>query len=143
MPEQESAALNKIQVLVRAHAQECLADLLQAGCVPRPEVGLEGGGGWLLLLIATPAPPGGEVPGLTDCDRACLALLAQVHEHLSAGRVRRELERRRIAIHGLSTVKRSLAKLRLRLGLIGNSRRSPRGYYVPANAPLFRQAPRA
>jgi hypothetical protein len=140
MSEQTSAGVDKVRVLVNAHAQACLADLTQAACAPRPEVGAQSGGGWRLLLIATPAPAAAEAHELTECDRDCLVLLAQAPGSLSAVRVRRELERRKIGIHGLSTVKRSLAKLRLRLGLIGNSRRAPRGYYLPANSPLFRNA---
>jgi hypothetical protein len=77
------------------------------------------------------------VPGLTECDRDCLAFLAAAREPLSAARVRRELEKKDIAIHAEITVKRSLARLK-RLGLVCNRRKAPRGYYLPENLPLFR-----
>jgi hypothetical protein len=87
--------------------------------------------------VAVPTPAGEDVPGLTECDRDCLAYLAAACEPLSAARVRRELEKKGIAIHAEITVKRSLARLK-RLGLVANSRKTPRGYYLPENLPLFR-----
>jgi hypothetical protein len=87
--------------------------------------------------VAFPTPAESTVPGLTDCDRDCLAYLAAACEPLSAARVRRELEKKRIAIHAEITVKQSLARLK-HLGLLANSRKAPRGYYLPENLPLFR-----
>ena len=94
-----------------------------------------------MLLVAFGTPPGEEVAGLTECDRDCLALLAQACEPLSAARVRRELEGRGIGIWGIATVKRSLARLK-RIELIHNSRHSPRGYDLAENLPLFQQLAR-
>jgi hypothetical protein len=136
MPEQR-AGVDAVRSLVQGYAQECLGDLAQRGDVPRPEAAVVEGGGWTVLVVAFPTPPGEHVPGLTDCDRDCLALLAKVQEPLSAARVRRELEKRGTAIHAEITVKRSLARMKRR-GLVGNSRRAPRGYYLPENLPLFR-----
>jgi len=67
---------------------------------------------------------------LTDC----LLLLTTAPEPLSAARVRRDLEKRGLAIWSLISVKRSLAKLK-RWGLLGNRRKAPRGYYLPENLP--------
>jgi Fe2+ or Zn2+ uptake regulation protein len=75
---------------------------------------------------------------LTESARDCLALLSQAREPLSAARVRRDLERHGVGIYGIATVKRALIKL-LQLGLVGNSRKSPRGYYLIGPGPLFRR----
>jgi hypothetical protein len=104
---------------------------------PRPEAVLEARGGWTVLAFALPTPAGLGVPGLTECDRDCLALLAQAPEPLSAARVCRDLEKRGLGIYAEITVKRSLAKLK-RWGQLGTRRRAPRGYYLPDNLPLFR-----
>lgn len=92
--------------------------------------------GWTVLVIACPAPVADSTPGLTQCDRDCLTLLAQAAEPLSGVCVRRELEKRGIGVWGLITVKRSLAKLR-RLGLVSNARKGARGYFLPEAAPLL------
>jgi hypothetical protein len=137
MPQQESSALDKVHVLVGAHARECLADLGGAGCAPRVEMAVEAGQRWQVLVVAFPTLPGAEVPGLTESARDCLALLAQAREPLSAVRVRRDLERRGVGIYGIATVKRALIKLR-QIGFVANSRKSPRGYYLLDHGPLFR-----
>jgi hypothetical protein len=129
-------AEDTVQPIVAAHAEGCLTALLQSA--PRAEAALRTGRGWTVCLLAFPTPAGAtEPPGLTACDRDCLALLAQAQEPLSGTRARKELEKRSIGIYGLVTVKRSLAKLK-RLGLVSNSKRSPRGYFLPENLPLFR-----
>ena len=92
-------------------------------------------------MIAPQAPSEG-VAGLSGCDRDCLALLGSADEPLSAARVRDELEQRGDAIHGLITVKRSLAKLR-RMKLVSNSKKSPRGFFLPDRLPLLRLRPQA
>jgi hypothetical protein len=109
MPEQPSG-VDRVRSLVSAYAQECLEDLSRAGCVPRADAAVRAGGGWTVLLVASPTPAGDGVPGLTECDRDCLAYLAVACEPLSAARVRRELEKKGIAIHAEITVKRSLAR---------------------------------
>ncbi len=100
---------------------------------------MQQGGGWTVLLLAMPTAPRNLLLELTLCDRDCLGLLAQAQQPLSAARVRRQLEVQNIAIWAEITVKRSLAKLR-RLGLLANSRKSPRGYWLLGNFPLFLHA---
>jgi hypothetical protein len=136
MPEQPSA-VDRVRSLLLGHARALADGLAAAGSVPRPEAAVEAGGGWTVLAFAMPTPAGEDVPGLTDCDRDCLLLLTTAPEPLSAARVRRELEKRGLAVWSLISVKRSLAKLK-RWGLLGNRRRAPRGYYLPENLPLFR-----
>jgi hypothetical protein len=138
MPEQPSSGVDPVRSLVSAYANECLEDLSRAGCVPRADAAVKAGGGWTVLLVAFPTPAGDGVPGLTECDRHCLAYLAAACEPLSAARVCKELERKNIAIHAEITVKRSLARLK-RLGLVANSRKAPRGYYLPERLPLFQR----
>jgi hypothetical protein len=137
MPERPSE-LNKVRSPVKGYALACLHDLQSVADPPRTEMALESAGGWSVLTVAFAALPGADVPGLRDCDRDCLALLAQAAAPLSGVRVRRELERRHLGNYGLATVKRSLARLK-RLGLLVNSRRSPRGYSLAADLPLFRR----
>lgn len=87
-------------------------------------------------MAVFPTPAADKDPALTECQRDILALLAQTSEPLSAMRVRRELERSKIGVYSLSTVKRSLARLRKRT-LIINSRRGSRGYSLTDKRPLF------
>jgi hypothetical protein len=137
MAEQGEGGTDRVRALVQAMAATCLGELADAGAVPRPEGVLRSWEGWTVLLLAFPTPAGDGEAGLTDCDRDCLALLAQAREPLSAARVRRDLEKRGIGIWAEITVKRSLARLKRRR-LVCNSRRCPRGYYLPENLPLFR-----
>jgi hypothetical protein len=136
MPEQPSG-VDRVRSLVLGHARALADDLTAAGAAPRPEAAVEAGGGWTILVAALPTPAGEDVPELTNCDRDCLLLLTGAQEPLSAARVCRQLDKRGLAVWSLITVKRSLAKLK-RLGLLGNRRRAPRGYYLPDNLPLFR-----
>jgi hypothetical protein len=55
---------------------------------------------------------------------------------LSCYKLCKELEHRNIGVWGIATVKRSLGKLK-RLGVVLNSRRPPRGYYLPEKQSLF------
>ncbi len=135
----EQSRVKSVHSLVSLRAQACLADLLATGEVPRPVTAVHQGGGWTVLLIAMPTFPRDLLPELTLCDRDCLGLLAQAQQPLSAARVRRQLEVQNVAIWAEITVKRSLAKLH-RLGLLANSRKSPRGYWLLGNFPLFRHA---
>jgi hypothetical protein len=130
-----TANADTLLALLMGHARACLAEVRQAG-ETRPEAVLHENAGWTILLTVFPTPTSNELPGLTECDRACLVLLAQAQEPLSGYRARKELERRQFGIFGLATVKRSLARLK-RLGLICNSRRRPRGYALPSTLPLF------
>jgi hypothetical protein len=129
--------VDKVRSLVTSYAQACLADLLEVGAVPRTEAAMQTGAGWTVLAVVLPTPPGQDRPGLTVCDRDCLELLASSTVTLSAARVRNELEQRGIGIYGLITVKRSLQKMK-RLGILGNSRKVVRGYYLLEDVPLFR-----
>ena len=133
-PEQSS---EKARPVVCKHANACLAELQSSGEAPCPEAAIRAAGGWTVFVLAFATPSGDETPGLTECDRDCLALLAQVREPLSGVRARKELEKRGLGIYGLVTVKRSLVKLK-RMHLVGNSKRRPRGYFLPENLPLFR-----
>jgi hypothetical protein len=94
------------------------------------------GGGWTTLILAFPTPPEDMAAGLSECDRDCLAFLATACRPWSAARLRKQLEKQG-SIYGEITVKRSLARMK-RLGIVFNSRCSPRGYYLPERMPLFR-----
>jgi hypothetical protein len=66
-----------------------------------------------VLVLAYPVLPGEDTPVLTDCDKDCLALLAQAQEPLSAARVRRILEKRGIGIHAeITALREQLAECR-------------------------------
>lgn len=91
-----------------------------------------------MLTLAFPTPPGGGPDDLTDCERDCMALLATASAPLPGRAVRHELEARCIGVHGLTTVKRSLARLK-RKGLLRGSKRSPVGYSLNGDLPLYRK----
>jgi hypothetical protein len=95
--------------------------------------------GWSVVVIFTPAALGDGLDGLTQCDRDCLALLAQTIVPLPGVRVRKELENRHIGVYGVATVKRSLSRLR-RLKLVSNSKRGQRGYFLPESSPIVRKS---
>jgi hypothetical protein len=139
MPERaHEKGVDRVRSLVRGYARACLNDLHAIDEPPRPEAGIESADGWTVLTLAFPTPPGEGLTGLTECDRDCLALLSQTSMPLSGGAVRRELESRCIGIHGLTTVKRSLTRLK-RLGLLRGSKRSPVGYSLAGDLPLYRK----
>jgi hypothetical protein len=138
----EQASGDRVRWFVTNHAEECVENLQETGETPRPEAALRTEGRWTVLVAAFPTPSDQGVPlGLTECDHNCLALLAQARQPLSGARVRKELEIRNVGIYGLITVKRSLAKLK-RMGLVLNSRRAARGYYLPETLPLVQHAAR-
>jgi hypothetical protein len=130
---EQPSEVRQVRSLVVEQAEDCLARLQTTGETLRPEAVIRTGGGWTVCLLAYPTSTGDEPPGLTPCDRDCLALLAQVQEPLSGVRARRELEKRGIGIYGVATVKRSLAKLK-RMGLVTNSRTAP-PRLLPAGSP--------
>jgi hypothetical protein len=138
MPEQRG--VDRVASLVEGHAETFLGDLIRSGDVPRQGVAALSREGWTVVLLATPTPPAAGLPGLTECDRDCVLLLLRSREPLSGARACKELDRLGIGVHGESTVKRSLARLK-RLGLARNSRRSPRGYSFADAGPLFRRPP--
>jgi hypothetical protein len=127
--------VDPVRSLVVGHGTACLAELERSAAVPRTEAALQSGERWTLLVVALPVPTGQDIPGLTDCDRDCLALLARSCEPLSAARVRRELERGTGGVYAEITVKRSLTKLK-RMRIVSNSRRRPRGYFLSEALPL-------
>jgi hypothetical protein len=137
----EQPEQDPVRALVARSAQSCLDDLFRSGQAPRPEPVLRSSAGWTVLVVAYPTPDGFPALQLSDCDQDCLSLLAQARSPLPAVRIRRELEERGLGVWGIATVKRSLARLK-RLRLVGNSRRSPRGYSLEENAPLLHRLAR-
>src|SRR5262245_11242073 len=125
---------DRVRTTTVAAAEALLADLQRLEEPPQPEAVVRAGAGWTVLVVTFPTP-GQEVPGLSECDRDCLKLLAQLKEPYSAARLRKELEKRGIGTWGLITVKRSLAWMK-RMKLVANSRRSPRGYYLEETLPI-------
>jgi hypothetical protein len=135
MPEQtpeQNPAPNPLTALVNAQVQALLDGLLGAGGTPRPELALQAGGGWTVLVSVFPTrQEPAAAPDLTECERDCLKLLTLTGRPLPADRVCVELEDRGIGVHSEITVKRALANLHRRLHLIANRRKRPRGYYLP------------
>jgi hypothetical protein len=133
--------LDALHQLLGGEALRCLAALAAAGG-PQPGATVAARGVWTVLLAVFPTPvaTGPGLLELTPCDRDCLAFLAaNAGQHVPARRVCEELDRQG-RIHAEITVKRSLAKLNKRLGLIRNSKRSPKGYFLPDNSLFLRRA---
>jgi len=128
--------INKVQSLVTGYATGLLTDLSQIDESARAEATVEVTERWVVLVAVVPAKqaPETQQTTTTECDKDCLALLAQLQRPLSAARLCKELDKRGI-IWAEITVKRSLAKLRS-WGLVSNSRRSPRGYFLPETLPI-------
>ena len=84
MPESEPSGVDRVRSFVAGYAHGCLGELLRAAESPRPEVAACSEAGWVVLLMAFPAPPGERVTGVTECERDCLVLLSQAQEALSA-----------------------------------------------------------
>jgi hypothetical protein len=61
-------------------------------------------------------------------------------EPLSGERIRKEMEKQGIGIHSQITVKRTPARLR-KEKVVSNSRRSPRGYFLPERLTCCASAP--
>src|SRR5262249_9708174 len=116
--------VDRAHSLVAAHAHLCLSELLRRGTSPRPEVYLCALGNRAVLVMTCPAPVDDAVPGLSECERAPLRLLARAVAPLPAGRVCKELEAAGEP-HGLTTVHRALRRLRRDLCLVSFSRRAP------------------
>jgi hypothetical protein len=135
LPQIDRAAL---LALLEDQARHALGRLLSSG-TPQAEAVVAAQGGWTLLVSLFPTPPLGPEADhdLTPCDRDCLRILSVADRPLPADRVRNELESRKLAIWGLVTVKRSLAKLK-KLGVVFNSHKLPRGYYLAEKHTLFR-----
>jgi hypothetical protein len=132
----------RIHKVTCAHAESCLTTLQQAFTLAQVEAVLRAAESWSVLLIAFPTPKHEhENVCLTDCEQACLGLLAQLSEPIPGLRACAELERRGLGIYGEATVKRALARLK-NLGLIANARTKRRGYYLPESSPLHRRLAR-
>jgi hypothetical protein len=118
---QDNSPVDRGKSLVDGYANAPLAELVEAGPISRPQATTRTAGEWTVFVIACPKRPGEGVPGLTDCDRDCLACLAQAQRPMPAWTVREELEKVHSRIYGLITVKRSLAKLHRKLKLVSVS----------------------
>src|SRR4051794_14864263 len=139
MPTMDAVAFDRAASLASAYALQAVEDLHAGKDMPHAAAGTATAHGWSVVVIVTPAAPGDGLDHLTQCDRDCLALLAQATAPLSGHRVRKAMEGRGVGVWGLVTVKRSLAKLR-RLRLVSNSRRGQRGYFLVETAPIIRKA---
>src|SRR4051794_1931653 len=99
MPEESPGQDQGVSPLVREHARALLAALAQTGKPPDPVAALQIGQGWSVVVIAFPTPARQAIPpGLSECDRDCLVLLAQAPQPVPASRIRKELEAKNIAI---------------------------------------------
>jgi hypothetical protein len=107
----------------RANLEEAARSLLErlAGTDPPAGAVTVTAAGWRLTLRAERPRP------LTPCEQDILAVLAECTTRWATTRVLSELDRRGM-IHGETTVKLALARL-VKLGLIRNSRKAPRGYW--------------
>jgi hypothetical protein len=135
--------VEKVRSVLDGHAAACLDDLLRSGAPPRPGSAVLARGGWTVRVSVTPAPAAddpGAAPRLSECERDCLELLVQLHEPMSAARLRRALEERGVGVWAGITVKRALARLHRELHLIRNNRRGARGYWHPDAPSLFPRA---
>lgn len=130
----DPAPTDPARPLAAAHAHAFLAELLQRAVPPAVDAVTCAEGGHTILVMRYPTSAGGRSPGLSPCAVDCLRLLASRGERLTAERLRDELEARRIGIHSIATVKRSLKRLR-ELGLVRSSHCSPRGYHLADIAP--------
>src|SRR5690242_18400622 len=126
--------IDKVLSLLKACGQGLLADLVQAGCAPRVESACLDGQGWTLYLAVQPTPPR-RPPGLSEVEHAILHTLERFRDtHLPAERILREIQKQTTSIVAEITLKRSLKRLK-QLGLIRNSKKQPRGYYLVTVVP--------
>src|SRR5262245_5621694 len=142
MPEQQGqpSEADKVHSLADGHARACLQEAQRSGDLPRPGVAVQADGGWTVLVAVFPTPvkAAATTPDLSDCERDCITLLSASQKPLTAEKVCYELEAQGIAVYSEISVKRALANLRKRLRLVANTRKRPRGYYLPdTSAPLL------
>jgi hypothetical protein len=137
----EPTGVEMVRAVLDGFAAACLESLLGAGAPPRPVSAVLSGGGWTVRVSVSPSPADpGAAPRLSECERDCLELLVQLHEPMSAARLRRALEERGVGVWAGITVKRALARLHKQLRLIRNNRRGARGYWHPDAPSLFPRA---
>jgi hypothetical protein len=73
MPTMDAVAFDRAASLASASVE----DLHDSKDVPHAAAGTATAHGWSVVVIVTPAAPGDGIDNLTQCDRDCLALLAQ------------------------------------------------------------------
>jgi hypothetical protein len=134
--------LDKAASLACGYAGLILDDLLNSKDTPGHAAAVVASAGWTVLVVVAASRPGEGVPGLNPCGKDILALLATAQEPLSGERICRQMEKQGIGVHAQITVKRTLARLR-KARVVSNSRRSPRGYFLPERLPLMRLRPAA
>jgi len=83
----------------------------------------------LTVMVRVSPPNAVETSDLTPCAADVLSVLGSTSHPLTTSGVLRELARRG-AVHGESTVKRTLARL-VRAGRIVSRTTPPRGYHLP------------
>jgi hypothetical protein len=135
----DALSFDRAACLTSSAVAAILDDLQATQETPHAAAATGGARGWSVVVIVTPAAPGDGLDHLTQCDRDCLALLAQCSLPVPVVRVRKLLEQRGIGVWGEATVKRSLSRLR-RLKLVSNSRSGQRGYFLPESSPIVRKA---
>jgi hypothetical protein len=133
------APIDRVGSLLTGYSEALAADLRASGAAPRLAAISRSLGGWDVFVIVCPKRPGQDTPGLSACERDCLAFLAAAQQPKPAYAVRDGLENEHNRIHGLITVKRALARLH-RLGLVSVSRRCPRGCFLPEALPLVKRS---
>jgi hypothetical protein len=134
---EQQPGVDRVQSVVHGAAQQALEGLIQSQAVPRSEAVVLDSGDWTVLVCVCPTPPK-TIPGLTLTDQAVLQVLARSRgAPLPASKLVGELGQGG-RIFAEITVKRSLARLK-RLGLVENSRKGQRGYFLAGTVPpLFR-----
>jgi hypothetical protein len=116
--------------------ESLLIALRQDGGIPRHDSTVRSVGGQTVVVILYPTPSSAAASLLRSLDRRCLAVLAQSDAPLSIASVRRTLINRGLGRPSLSTVKRSLQRLR-QAGLVGCRRTGHRGHFLLIRDPLF------
>lgn len=127
--------------LAKGYAVQIIDDLLASRAVPSSAASQAIADGWRVLVIVSPANPAEERTDFSPCERDCLDLLAIATRPLSAAKIRDALEESD-RIHALVTVERAMTRLR-RVGIVSNSGKRPRGYFLPERLPLLRLRPAA
>jgi hypothetical protein len=99
--------------------------------------------GCSITLSVSPVGAGAPSPvGQTECEEACLTLLAQLRgEPISGRRAVKEMERRGIGIFGEATVRRALRRLK-QDGEICGCRQGRPGYFLPTALPIVKEIER-